>query len=127
MKIEFERFKLKKLGIYVIFLQILGALGLLVGLLFTPIMLSSSGGLSLLMFLGLVTRIKSKDNLLATLHAIFFMFLNYFFNFIEFRFKDNYGIRNRRADGGKVIIHMAVESEAGPPAEAKPSFNCFPI
>lgn len=76
MKIEFERFKLKKLGIYVIFLQILGALGLLVGLLFTPIMLSSSGGLSLLMFLGLVTRIKSKDNLLATLPAIFFMFLN---------------------------------------------------
>jgi len=76
MKNEFERFNLKHLGLFIIILEILGALGLLVGLFVNLILLISSGGLSLLMFLGFLTRIKIKDNFLASLPAIFFMFLN---------------------------------------------------
>jgi len=86
MKSEFERFDLKKLGIFVIILEILGALGLLVGLFFKPIMLVASGGLALLMLLGLITRIKSKDSLLVSLPAIFYIILNtyIFYSFINF-------------------------------------------
>jgi len=76
MKIEFKRFKLEKLGFLTIILEILGAWGLLIGLLFKPILLISSGGLSILMLLALMTRIKSKDSLLISLPAIFYMILN---------------------------------------------------
>jgi len=76
MKSEFERFNLKKLGIFVIILEILGAFGLLVGLFFKPLMLISSVGLATLMLLGLITRIKSKDSFLVSLSALFYMILN---------------------------------------------------
>ena len=76
MKSEFERFNLKHLGLFIIILESLGALGLLGGLLYTPLLLLASGGLSLLMFLGLVTRFKLKDNLWVSLPAFFFMVLN---------------------------------------------------
>lgn len=76
MKNEFKRFDLNKLGIFIIILEILGAFGLLVGLFFKPIMLISSGGLALLMFLGLIIRIKSKDSFMVSLPAIFYMILN---------------------------------------------------
>jgi uncharacterized membrane protein YphA (DoxX/SURF4 family) len=76
MKTEFIRFKLKKLGVFVIILEILGALGLLAGLLFTPILLLSSGGLAVLMLIGLIIRIKSKDSFLVSSPAIFYMILN---------------------------------------------------
>ncbi len=76
MKTEFERFNLKKFGLIIIVLEILGALGLLLGLLFTPVLLLSSAGLALLMLLGLITRIKLNDSLLVTLPAALFMLLN---------------------------------------------------
>ncbi len=76
MKSEFERFDLKKLGIFVIILEILGAFGLLVGLFFKPILLISSGGLAILMLFGLITRIKTKDSFLVSLPAVFYMILN---------------------------------------------------
>jgi hypothetical protein len=76
MKGEFERFNLKKFGLLVIILEILGSIGLLLGLLFTPILLLSSGGLALLMLIGLIVRIKTKDGILITLPAIFYMLLN---------------------------------------------------
>lgn len=85
MKREFERFNLKRLGLFVIILEILGALGLIVGLFFTPILVISSGGLALLMLLGLITRIKSKDSFLVSLPAVFYLVLNGFiFYFISF-------------------------------------------
>lgn len=76
MKSEFERFKMKHLGLLIIILEILGAIGLLVGLFFQPILLISSSGLSLLMLLGLIIRIKSKDSFLMSFPAIFYMILN---------------------------------------------------
>ncbi len=78
MKKEFERFDLKGFGIYVIVLEVLGAFGLLLGLVFKPLLLLSSGGLSVLMLLGVLTRIKSKDSFLVSLPALFFMILNAF-------------------------------------------------
>jgi uncharacterized membrane protein YphA (DoxX/SURF4 family) len=82
MKTEFKRFGLKKVGALTAILELLGAVGLLVGLKFLPILLISSGGLALLMFLGVIVRIKVKDNLLVTLPALFYMLLNayIFFN-----------------------------------------------
>ncbi len=76
MKSEFKRFKLEKLGLVTITLEILGAIGLLVGLLFKPILLISSGGLTTLMLLGLIVRVKLKDSLWISLPAIFYMGLN---------------------------------------------------
>jgi hypothetical protein len=76
MKSEFERFKLERLGLLVIVLEIVGALGLLIGLWFEPLLLLSSGGLGLLMLLGLLVRIKLKDSLWISLPALFYMALN---------------------------------------------------
>lgn len=76
MKNEFKRFGLEKLGLLTIVLEFLGALGLLVGLYYPIILTLSSMGLSLLMFFGLLTRIKSKDSVWISLPAILFMVLN---------------------------------------------------
>jgi hypothetical protein len=76
MKNEFKRFKLEKLGLLTIVLEIVGALGLLIGLWYKPILLLSSGGLALLMFLGVIVRIKLKDSLWISLPALFYMGLN---------------------------------------------------
>jgi hypothetical protein len=76
MKNEFKRFKLEKLGLLTIVLEILGALGLLAGLYYKPLLLLSSGGLALLMFFGLIVRIKLKDSLWISLPALFYMSLN---------------------------------------------------
>jgi uncharacterized membrane protein YphA (DoxX/SURF4 family) len=76
MKNEFKRFKLEKLGLLTIVLEIMGAIGLLVGLFVKPILLISSGGLALLMLLALIARINSKDSLWVSLPAIFFLALN---------------------------------------------------
>jgi hypothetical protein len=76
MKKEFERFRLEKLGLLTIVLEFLGAAGLIVGLKFNSILTISSLGLALLMFFGLLVRIKFKDSLWISLPALFFMSLN---------------------------------------------------
>lgn len=76
MKNEFIRFKLERLGMLTILLEFLGALGLLIGFLYKPILLISSGGLALLMFLGVLVRIKVKDDILTSLPAVLFMIIN---------------------------------------------------
>ena len=76
MKNEFKRLNVEKLGLLVIILEILGAFGLLVGLMYKPMLLISSSGLSLLMLLGLLIRIKTKDGILISLPATFYMILN---------------------------------------------------
>jgi uncharacterized membrane protein YphA (DoxX/SURF4 family) len=85
MKSEFERFDLKDLGIFVIILEILGALGLLVGLFFKPFLLLSSAGLAILMLLGVLVRIKSKDSFLVSLPALFFMILNGYIFYLGYK------------------------------------------
>lgn len=76
MKNEFKRFKLEKIGLITILLQFLGATGLILGLRFNPLLISSALGLGLLMLIGLLVRIKSKDSIRISLPALFFLFLN---------------------------------------------------
>ncbi|OGX81622.1 DoxX family protein [Hymenobacter coccineus] len=76
MKEEFKRFGLERVGVIAIIFELLGALGLLVGLKYNLILLISSGGLALLMFLGVAVRIKVKDGLLVSLPAFTFMLVN---------------------------------------------------
>ena len=78
MKIEFKRFGLEKVGALTAMLELLGAVGLLVGLKFPVILIVASGGLSLLMLLGVGVRIKMKDSLLISLPALFYMLLNFY-------------------------------------------------
>ena len=76
MRREFKRFGVEKLGLLVIVLELLGAMGLLVGLALNPILLVSAGGLALLMVFGLAFRLKVGDRLWVSLPAIFFVLLN---------------------------------------------------
>lgn len=78
MKNEFKRFNLEKLGFFTIILELLGATGLLVGLKFNIILTISSFGLGLLMFFGLVVRIRLKDSIWISLPAVIFMILNFY-------------------------------------------------
>ncbi|WP_246046807.1 hypothetical protein [Hyunsoonleella aestuarii] len=76
MKNEFKRFGLEKIGLTIVLLEIIGAFGLLVGLKFNFILMISSLGLALLMFVGLIVRIKLKDSIWISLPALFYMTLN---------------------------------------------------
>ena len=76
MKNEFKRFGIEKLGLTTVLLEILGALGLLVGLKFYFLLMISSLGLALLMLAGLIVRIKLKDSIWISLPAFFYMVLN---------------------------------------------------
>lgn len=78
MKNEFERFGVQKLGLLTIVLEFLGAAGLLVGLIYLPILLLSSFGLALLMLLAVLFRLKQRDSLWISLPALFFMGLNFY-------------------------------------------------
>jgi hypothetical protein len=59
-------------------LEIVGAIGLLVGLLYNSILLISPGGLALLMFLS-NSQAKIKDGLLASSPALFYFKSIYLF------------------------------------------------
>lgn len=83
MKSEFKRFGLAKAGAFTAVLELLGALGLLIGLKFQLILLVSAGGLAILMFLGVAIRIKVRDNLWVTMPALFFMVLNAYIFFMS--------------------------------------------
>ncbi|WP_373520891.1 DoxX family protein [Aquiflexum sp.] len=82
MKSEFIRFGLEKFGTLTAILEILGGLGLLVGLMLNFFLLISAGGLALLMLLGVGARLRVKDGFLDTLPALLFFVLNSFI-FIE--------------------------------------------
>lgn len=87
MKMEFERFGLAKVGALTAVLELLGAVGLLVGLKIPVILLISAGGLSLLMLLGVAVRVKVKDSLWISLPAFFFMMLNFYILYLALRVK----------------------------------------
>lgn len=57
-------------------LQLLGALGIILGFWMDYIQILSTLGLSLLMLFGVITRIVIKDSLIKTLPALFYCLLN---------------------------------------------------
>jgi len=76
MKEEFERYRLDEYRNVVGCFQLLGGAGLLIGLIWQPILIISSGGLALLMLIGFGVRIKMKDGFLPSLPSFIFMILN---------------------------------------------------
>ena len=79
MKAEFKRFDLERFALLTVILEISGALGLLVGYFFyKPLLILSAIGLSVLMFFGVIVRLRLKDSFWITLPALFFMGLNFY-------------------------------------------------
>jgi hypothetical protein len=76
MKSEFQRFGLSKCAGLTIFLEFAGAIGLLIGLWSRPILLLSAAGLALLMFFGLLVRLRIGDSLKLSFPALFYLILN---------------------------------------------------
>ena len=78
MRSEFKRFGLENLRKLTGVLELLGGLGLLVGFKWPPALWASSGGLSLLMLVGLGVRLKIGDSLLRSFPAFALMIVNLF-------------------------------------------------
>jgi energy-coupling factor transporter transmembrane protein EcfT len=78
MKRDFERFGLSHLRTLTGTLEVLGALGLVAGLFWPPLVPLSAGGLALMMLLGMVARIRVLDSLAQTLPALVLMLVNLF-------------------------------------------------
>jgi hypothetical protein len=76
MKDEFKRYGLGKFALMTSILQILGGTGLIVGLQIHPILLISSGGLSILMLFGFGVRLKIRDGFWQSLPALSYFILN---------------------------------------------------
>ncbi|MDO8366801.1 MAG: DoxX family protein [Saprospiraceae bacterium] len=76
MKDEFKRFGLENLALLTIILEFMGATGLMVGLIFKPVLTASSLGLALLMLVALIIRLKLKDSIWISSPSIFYMCLN---------------------------------------------------
>lgn len=78
MVAEFERFGLARMRTLTGALEVLGALGLLAGFFVPPLVIVSSGGLALLMLLGVGVRVRVRDSLLEMLPAIVLLVANGF-------------------------------------------------
>lgn len=78
MAAEFERFGLRRYRMLTGALEVLGALGLVVGQWLPPVLVLSAGGLTLLMILGVVTRIRVGDSLVEMLPAAILGSMNLF-------------------------------------------------
>ena len=76
MLADFERFGLSRYRRMTGGLEVLGACGLLVGLLLPPLGILSAAALALLMLLGIVARLRVGDRWTATAPAFFLMTLN---------------------------------------------------
>ncbi|MDH4466820.1 MAG: DoxX family protein [Bacteriovoracaceae bacterium] len=87
MHMEFQRYGLSKFRKLTGALELLGGLGILVGVKFQILYVFSLStiGLTLLMFLGIMARIKIHDKFVAILPALFYFFLNLylFINYLE--------------------------------------------
>lgn len=57
-------------------LQILGAAGLFTGFIFSVIGLFAAAGLTSMMFVAFIVRIKIKDSIVQSLPSLFFMLVN---------------------------------------------------
>jgi hypothetical protein len=76
MKSEFERYGLLKFRKLVGILELLGGLGLLLGTLSKALLVFSASGLSLLMLLGLATRLRVRDRPIEMIPAAALLLLN---------------------------------------------------
>jgi len=78
MDAEFKRYGLARFRRLVGALECVGALGLLAGHFSPPILVLAAAGLTLLMVLAVVTRVRIGDSLVQALPAIVLLVLNAF-------------------------------------------------
>ena len=78
MMAEFERYGLSRFRRLTGALEVLGGAGLIVGLFVPEVMLVASGGLALLMLLGLIARFRVRDSFLESLPASILLLMNVF-------------------------------------------------
>ena len=78
MVAEFQRYGLARFRRMVGALELLGAIGMLVGYAYRPLLIASAAGLTTLMLLGIATRVRIGDGLTRTLPAMVFGALNGF-------------------------------------------------
>ncbi|WP_281540249.1 DoxX family protein [Maribacter aestuarii] len=77
MKLEFERYGLASYRKTVGALQLIGGLGLLIGMYYSPFLqIFAAAGLSILMLLGFLVRLKIKDTFLQAAPSLFYALLN---------------------------------------------------
>ena len=76
MVLEFQRYQLAQFRTTTGFFQIVGAIGLLCASLNELIWSISSLGLTILMLLGFIVRLKIKDNWIQSFPSLFYMVLN---------------------------------------------------
>ena len=84
MKLEFERYGLRRYRKITGFFELLGGVGSTVGLFFPIIYQISTLGLSILMIMGLIVRIRLKDRLMEALPALILAALNSYLFFLSF-------------------------------------------
>jgi hypothetical protein len=78
MAAEFERFGLRRYRMLIGALEVLGAVGLVVGQWLPPVLVMSAGGLAVLMVLGVATRIRVGDSAVEMLPAGILGLMNLF-------------------------------------------------
>ena len=76
MESEYKRWGYKDYRYLIGGLQLLGGMGLLVGLLVDNLLIVSSGGLILLMIMAVYVRFKIKDPIKMALPALFYAIIN---------------------------------------------------
>ncbi len=82
MVVEFKRYGLSRFRRIVGVLELLGGLGLLLGFYYPILSILASAGLTVLMFLGTVVRLKTKDLLWEIIPAFTLMLLNSYIFFV---------------------------------------------
>lgn len=75
---EFERYGLSRYRRAIGALEVSGAIGLVVGYLFSPLSILSAAGLSALMLLGIGVRVKVRDSIPEMFPAAFLLLVNVF-------------------------------------------------
>ena len=76
MVVDFERFGLANYRVLTGVLEVLGAIGVAVGLKFPIVMPFAASGLCLLMLAGVIVRVRCGDGLLLSLPATLLMIVN---------------------------------------------------
>lgn len=82
---EFNRYGIPQFRKLTGWLQLMGAMGIIIGFWINNLQVLSTLGLSLLMLFGVIVRIKIKDNLIQILPALGYFLLNaYLFYMLSF-------------------------------------------
>ena len=82
---DFHRFGIDWLRIPTGYLEILGGLGLLIGLRWLPVLRLSAAGLCLMMLIGFGFRLKFRDSVAESVPSFGFMLLNLYILITSFR------------------------------------------